>query len=158
MWFANATTLYVADEGDGINANAATNPLAGLQKWTLVNGAWRLAYIMQNGLNLGQQYDVPGYLPFLLPSTDGLRNITGRVNSDGRVTIWAVTSTVSYLAVQGGDQGADPNQLVMITDVLANTDPAVAASQSFTTIKSAAFGEVLRGVSFTPGTHHLHGK
>jgi hypothetical protein len=26
-----------------------------------------------------------------MPATDGLRNITGRVNSDGSATIWAVT-------------------------------------------------------------------
>ena len=43
------------------------------------------------------------------PATDGLRNITGKVNPNGTVTIWAVTSTVSG----GGDQGADPNQLVV---------------------------------------------
>src|ERR1035437_8382872 len=49
------------------------------------------------------------------PATDGLRNITGRVNPGGTVTIWAVTSTVSG----GGDQGADPNKLVAVTDKLA---------------------------------------
>ena len=55
------------------------------------------------------------------PATDGLRNITGQVNRDGTVTIWAVTSTVSG----GGDQGADPNQLVSVTDKLgATTLPA----------------------------------
>ena len=43
------------------------------------------------------------------PATDGLRNITGKVNPNGTVTIWGVTSTVSG----GGDQGADPNQLVV---------------------------------------------
>jgi hypothetical protein len=62
------------------------------------------------------------------------------------VTIWAITSTVSV----GGDQGADPNQLVMITDPLGATSPA--AGESFQTIKAAGFGEVLRGVSFTPGS------
>ncbi len=46
------------------------------------------------------------------PATDGLRNITGRVNPNGTVTIYAITSTVSG----GGDQGADPNKLVAITD------------------------------------------
>lgn len=57
-----------------------------------------------------------------------------------------MTSTVSA----NGDQGADPNKLVSITDVLANTDATVAANEKFTAIKSAAAGEVLRGVSFTP--------
>jgi hypothetical protein len=62
------------------------------------------------------------------------------------VTIWAITSTVSG----GGDQGADPNKLVEITDPLSATSPV--AGESFQTLRSAGFGEVLRGVSFTPGT------
>jgi uncharacterized protein (TIGR03437 family) len=146
IWFANATTLYVADEGDGVIADAATAPKAGLQKWSLINGTWQLDYVLQSGLNLGQPYSVPNYPASLNPATDGLRNLTGRLNSDGTVTLWAVTSTVSA----NGDQGADPNQLVMITDVLANTTAAGAANEQFITIKSAAAGEVLRGVSLTP--------
>jgi uncharacterized protein (TIGR03437 family) len=68
------------------------------------------------------------------------------VNSDGTVTLWAVTSTVS----SNGDQGADPNKLVMIVDALANTDPTVAAKEQFTTLTTANAGEVLRGVSLAP--------
>jgi hypothetical protein len=60
--------------------------------------------------------------------------------------IWAVTSRVSG----NGDQGADPNKLVMITDNLAAT--SLPASESFATVETARFAEVLRGVSFTPGT------
>jgi hypothetical protein len=40
----------------------------------------------------------------------------------------------------------------MITDVLANTSATVAAGESFAAVRAAAFGEVLRGVSFTPRT------
>ena len=80
--------------------------------------------------------------------TDGLRNITGRVNGDGTVTIWGITATVSG----NGDQGADPNLLVTITDGLTKTGPNPPAGESFTIVRAAAFGEVLRGVSFTPGT------
>jgi hypothetical protein len=65
------------------------------------------------------------------------------VNRDGTATIWAVTSTVSG----GGDQGADPNKLVEITDPLAATSPA--SGESFRTGQAARFAEVLRGVSFT---------
>src|ERR1700693_1401843 len=43
-----------------------------------------------------------------------------------------------------GDQGADPNKLVMINDVLANTTASAAANEQFTVVKSAAAGEVLR--------------
>jgi hypothetical protein len=152
LWFANANTLYVADEGDGTTANSATSQIAGLQKWIRVDGTWQLAYVMQNGLNLGQPYAVPNYPTALNPATDGLRNITGRNNGDGTVTIWAITSTVSA----NTDAGADPNKLVSITDVLDNTDPALASYEPFTTLMSAGFGEVLRGVSFTPGTVSKH--
>src|SRR5579864_502440 len=70
VWFANANTLYVCDEGDGtfvspaVNGNvadAASLATAGVQKWTNVNGVWQLAYVLQNGLNLGIQYSVPNY-------------------------------------------------------------------------------------------------
>ena len=164
IWFADANTLYVADEGDGSNsdatlyAHAAAQTTAGLQKWTFDATAnqWKLAYTLQRGLDLGKPYTVRNYpagnnpgtgLPWA-PATDGLRNITGRVNHDGSVTVWAITSTVSG----NGDQGADPNKLVAITDVLANTDPSVAATEKFVTLREARSGEVLRGVSFTPGT------
>ncbi len=146
IWFANATTLYVADEGDGAAADAAISTKAGLQKWSLVNGAWQLDYVLQNGLNLGQPYTIANYPTALNPATAGLRNITGRVNSDGTATIWAVTSTVSA----NGDQGADPNKLVTINDVLANTTAAGAANEAFTTLRTANWGEVLRGVSLAP--------
>jgi hypothetical protein len=165
VWFADAKTLYVADEGNGTNTfdpasgkytAAATQTGAGLQKWVFDTalGAWKLAYVLQAGLNLGVPYTVANYptgqnpktgLPWA-PAADGLRNIIGRVNRDGTATIWAVTSTVSG----NGDQGADPNQLVMITDHLAAT--SAPAGESFATIRTARFGEVLRGVSFTPGT------
>jgi len=101
-------------------------------------------------------YTVPGFptgtnaatgLPWS-PATDGLRNLTGRVDDWGNATIWALTSTVSG----NGDTGADPGRLVVIEDSLNNTDPTVAAKEKFHTLRTAGFGEVLRGVSFTPGT------
>jgi hypothetical protein len=162
IWFANPDTLYVADEGNGATTYsaasgsytaAAAQTTAGLQKWVLSNGTWKLAYTLTGGLDLGAPYSVRGYpagtnpatgLPWA-PATDGLRNITGRVGPGGTVTIWAVTSTVSG----GGDQGADPNKLVAVTDKLAAVTPP---AESFKTIRAAGFGEVLRGVSFTPGT------
>ncbi len=148
IWFANATTLYVADEGDGTLLNATTSKNSGLQKWVLTNGVWNKVYVLQNGLNLGQQYGVANYPTALNPATDGLRNIAGRVNADGTVTVWATTSTVS----SNGDQGADPNKLVAINDILVNTDPAIAAAEQFWTVKTAGYAEVLRGVSLTPGS------
>ena len=146
IFFANATTLYVADEGTGVAADAATSKAAGIQKWTLVNGTWQLLYVMQAGLNLGQAYTVANYPVSLNPSTDGIRNLAGRVNADGTVNLYGVTSTVS----SNGDQGADPNLLVTVTDTLANTNATTGAAQKFAILKSAGYKEVLRGVSFTP--------
>jgi uncharacterized protein (TIGR03437 family) len=148
IWFANATTLYVADEGDGVVADAAGSTTAGLQKWTLAGGTWKMAYVLQNGLNLGQPYSVANYPAAINPATAGLRNITGVVNSNGTVTVYAVTSTVSA----NGDQGADPNKLVSITDTLANTTAAGAASETFTTLRTANAGEVLRGIAWAPNS------
>ena len=166
IWFANATTVYVADEGNGDNTSfsggkytkAAAQTLAGLQKWTFnVNTQqWKRAYTLQAGLNLGVPYTVASYptgsnpatgLPWA-PATDGLRNITGVVNGDGTATIYAITSTVSG----NGDQGADPNKLVAITDSLGAAGPTPPSGESFTTVRAAGNLEVLRGVSFTPGT------
>jgi hypothetical protein len=163
LWFANADTLYVADEGNGDNTystttntytGAAAQTTAGLQKWVFNGTSWNLAYTLDTGLKLGVPYTVAGYpsgdnpatgLPWA-PATDGLRNITGRVNPNGTVTIWGITSTVSG----NGDQGADPNKLVSITDQVTATAPG--ASESFHTVRTAPDRQVLRGVSFTPGT------
>ena len=105
MWFANARTLYLADEGSGdntystttgqyTNATETAQPAAGLEKWVFDSSSqsWTLAYTLQNGLDLGQPYTIPGYptgdnaatgLPWA-PATDGLRGLTGRVNRDSR--------------------------------------------------------------------------
>ncbi|MFZ1085753.1 MAG: hypothetical protein WAN35_12385 [Terracidiphilus sp.] len=181
LWFANATTLYVADEGDGVNtydpvsntytdadgtvSNLGVYNTGGLQKWIFnaTTHTWQLAYTLTNGLNLGIPYTVFDYptgdntfvdgtnLPWA-PATDGLRSIIGTVIGNRiqgySVVLWATSSTVSG----DGDEGADPNKLYMITDRLANTSAAVAANESFVDLRDATGGEVLRGVSFTPGT------
>jgi hypothetical protein len=164
LWFADANTLYVADEGDGyaggadLYTHAAAQTTAGLQKWVFNAGTktWQMAYVLKNGLGIGTPYTVANYptgnnpatkLPWA-PATDGLRNITGLVGPDGLVAIYGVTSTVSG----NGDQGADPNRLFVVVDFVPNTDPSVAARLPFFEVRDAQFGEVLRGVSFTPGT------
>jgi hypothetical protein len=146
IWFADASTLYVADEGSGAVADASKSTTAGLQKWSLVDDTWKLDYVLQNGLELGVPYSVAGLDSAFYPATDGLRNLTGKVNGDGTVTLYAITSTVSG----SGDQGADPNRLVSITDLLSNTSATLAANEKFSVIDQAKAGEVLRGVSFAP--------
>ncbi len=176
LWFANKDTLYVADEGAGDNTYdattntytaAAASTTAGLQKWSFNSsaGEWQLDYVLQGGLNLGTPYSVKpnhqgdqyptglnstdggGGLPWA-PATDGLRGLTGRVNKNGTVTLWASTSTVSG----GGDQGADPNKLVEITDNLGATTASQVTGEDFHTVIPATYGVVVRGVAFTPGT------
>jgi hypothetical protein len=160
IWFANQKTLYVCDEGDGMLVTPAVNgnvadatslATAGVQKWILRHGSWQMAYVLQNGLNIGVPYSVANYPSDLSPATGGCRNITGHVGEDGMVTIYAVTSTISA----SGDQGADPNLLVKVTDRLdAATAPQGNENHGslghFVTIRAAQAGEVFRGVAFAP--------
>jgi hypothetical protein len=161
IWFANATTLYVCDEGDLVYtpnqvingkanvADAGTLATAGLQKWVLASGSktWVREYVIQNGLNLGAPYSVPNYPASIEPATGGCRNIIGVVNHDGTATIYAITSTIS----QNGDNGADPNKLVKVTDSISATQAASKGDlDSFETIRSARAGEAFRGVALAP--------
>jgi DNA/RNA endonuclease YhcR with UshA esterase domain len=155
LFFADANTLYVCDEGDGtlvspVNGNVAdaqSLATAGLQKWSLVNGTWKMQYVLQNGLNIGVPYSIAGYPSSLNPATGGCRNITGVHNNDGTVTIFAITSTIST----NGDTGADPNKLVKVTDRVSDTTlPSGNGLGQFTTIRAAQAGEVLRGVALAP--------
>jgi hypothetical protein len=143
LFFADENTLYVCDEGDGVAADAAQGT-GGVQKWSYSNGSWHMLYVLQDGLDLGVPYAISNYPS---PATDGCRNLTGNVNGRGTVDLYAVTSTVSA----SGDQGADPNRLVKVTDLLrATTLPNGNGLGHFTTIRSAESGEVFRGVSFAP--------
>jgi hypothetical protein len=161
IWFADANTLYVCDEGDGtlvtpaVNGNVAdaqSQASAGVQKWLRVNGTWTLQYVLQDGLNIGVPYSVANYPASLDPATGGCRNMTGRRNGDGTATLYAITSTISA----NGDQGADPNKLVKVTDLLkATTLPLNGADAGdglghFVTIRSAQAGEVFRGIALAP--------
>jgi hypothetical protein len=168
IWFANPTTLYVADEGAGDNTYssttntytaAAASTTAGLQKWVFdsATNQWNLAYTLQNGLNLGVPYTPRGYpsginsatgLPWAA-ATDGLRNLTGHVNPNGTVNLYASTSTVSG----SGDQGADPNALVSITDNVAAT--SLPSAERFHTLMAPTNKQVVRGVSFAPSTRRV---
>jgi hypothetical protein len=127
FFFANPTTLYVADEGNSTitlptdsqtETTLTTDPLAGLQKWVLVPGSspyWQLVYVITDGLQINQPQNVKGYgVPTF---TTGLRNLTGKVNGDGTVTIYAITAQTS--TVSGGEP--DPTKLVAVTDEIAAT-------------------------------------
>jgi hypothetical protein len=141
LWFANADTLYVADEGDGVIADAGLDPNAGLEKWSFNGTQWVLDYTLQAGLGLGTDYTLGDYPA---TATDGLRNITGVINSDGTVSIYGATSTVS----NSGDQGADPNEIVAIIDDLADT--TLPTDEDFSVLDGPEYGVVYRGVASDP--------
>jgi hypothetical protein len=88
-----------------------------------------------------------------------LRNLTGQVNKNGTVTIYAITAQTS--TVSGGEP--DPTKLVAVTDEIAATHlPADGGDGSgdwggkpaldqFVTLQQSRSGEVFRGVAFAPG-------
>ena len=143
LYFGNATTLFVADEGDGVRMGVAgkVTSFAGLQEWKLVNGNWSLAQTFQQGL-VGQ-VATPSGLTWQVQQ-DGLRNITGKQNADGSFTIYATTSTVSNELTH--DLGADPNEIVSITV----GDGSTATNTSFSVLETAAAGQRFGGVALAP--------
>lgn len=156
LFFANDHTLYVTDEGTGNSADAAH---AGLEKWILgSNGTWTLAYTLTGGLIGKVDTGLVGYdgeYPDV--TTIGLRNLTGVVNGDGTVTLWAATATSSA----SGDNGADPNRIVEITDeVAATTLTGKVAGETFRTIAGPTYGTVYRGVAYVAASdqHQDHGR
>jgi hypothetical protein len=144
VFFANATTMYVTDEGSGSSVDAAQH--AGLQKWSLIDGAWKLDYVLTEGLIGTVDSNLVGYdgqYPDV--TTTGLRNLAGSTNGDGTVSLWATTSTSSA----SGDNGADPNKVVRIIDKLdATTFAGSVAKETFQTIAGPTYGTVYRGVAY----------
>jgi hypothetical protein len=144
VFFANANTMYVTDEGSGNSTDKTSH--GGLQKWSLVNGTWLLDYILTAGLIGTSDSTVTGYDGHYPDTTTvGLRNLTGVVRNGGLVTLWATTSTAST----SGDQGADPNKVVRINDVLsATTMTGRVMSERFKTVMGPTYGTVYRGVAY----------
>jgi hypothetical protein len=157
LWFANSTTLYVADEGSGASSDFGATPTTqagGLDKYSLVGNTWVLDYELKGSL-IGSSYTVNGSGAVcgglsacsLTTTTDGLRNLTGKVNANGTVTLYAVTSTEGSVL---GDAGADPNQIVSITDTLADTSALQVTGENYNVLDTAALGQVYRGVAVAP--------
>jgi hypothetical protein len=142
LFFANPTTLYVADEGTGTSADTSLH--AGLQKWSLVNGTWTLDYVLRKNL-IGTTYSVgSGGSTWPTVTTIGLRGLAGRVNANGTVTLWGVTATKSA----SGDNGADPNEVVQITDLLSATLSASVSGEQFSVLDGPVYGQRYGGVAY----------
>jgi autotransporter passenger strand-loop-strand repeat protein len=128
-FFANATTLYVADGGDPKEGGLGDG---GLQKWSLVNNSWTLDYTLSAGLNMIPDTQASG--------TTGLVGLTGTVEGSS-VVLYATNETVAE---------TDPTFLYAITDNLAAT--TAPSGESFTLLETAAPGTLIRGVAFAPST------
>ena len=141
FFFANASTLYVADSGSPKNTSG-TSALGdgGLQKWVNSaadgSGTWSLEYTLSAGLNLvpNTQADNPTG-----DDTTGLLGLTGEVIGN-EVELFATNYTIGDL---------DPTYLYGITDVLSATS---SANESFTELAEAPADSNFKGVSFAPTT------
>jgi hypothetical protein len=149
LYEGNATISTTNVSGHPVT-NLVSDPLAGLQKWVLANNVWQLEYVLQAGFELNEPRRLAGYP---VPTyTTGLRNITGHVNRDGTVTVYAITAQTS--SISSGEP--DPTKLVMTTDALAATalptddDHHDGSLEKFVTLETSRSGEVYRGVAFAP--------
>jgi hypothetical protein len=140
-FFANSTTLYVADSGQPKNGNANKAALGegGLQKWSLVSGSWQLDYDLVAGLSLANNANANSSTPNA-PGVTGLFGLTGQVVG-GQVELFATSYGLNELS---------QSFLYEITDNLSDTTIAQAGSESFTTLLAADPGEDIRGVAFAP--------
>jgi hypothetical protein len=141
FFFANATTMYVADSGSPKNGSAGAAALGegGLQKWSLVGGAWVLDYDLVNGLGLVDSATANSATPKAAGVT-GLLGLAGEVVG-GQVELFATSYGLNELS---------PSSLYEITDTLAYTTIIQASGESFTTLYSAPAGTSIRGVAFSP--------
>jgi hypothetical protein len=130
-FFANASTLYVADSGV-TKQTSATSTLGdgGLQKWSDIGGTWTLDYTLADGLSLVANTAASG--------TTGLIGLTGKVVGD-QVLLYATNYTV-------GD--TDQTYLFGITDALAAMSKP--NGESFSILATAPADSTFKGVSFAP--------
>jgi hypothetical protein len=141
FFFANATTMYVADSGQPKSGqpDAAALGEGGLQKWSLVGGVWELDYDLYAGLDLVDNATATPATP-TLPGVTGLFGLTGEVVG-GQVELFATSYGLNELST---------SYLYEITDTLSDTTYAQASDESFTTLYSAPSGIDIRGVAFAP--------
>jgi hypothetical protein len=142
-WFANPTTMYVSDEGSGDATDVSLH--GGIDKYSLVGGTWQLDYVLQGSL-IGSSTAFASYGSVV---TTGLRQINGVDNPNGTVTIYGVTATTDSImdGSNSMDAGADPNEVVDITDVLADTTASEVTGENYDVFAAASLGTVYRGVA-----------
>ena len=141
FFFANATTLYIADSGSPKNGqpDSAGVGAGGLQKWVLMNGVWSMVYDLTDMLNLVDNAGANSATP-TAPGVTGLFGLTGEV----------VGGNVELFATSYGLNELSPSYLYEVTDSLANQSSAAAAAEPFTQLYAAPSGTSIRGVAFAP--------
>ncbi len=139
FFFADSTTLYVADGGAPKQGGLGDG---GLQKWSLVNGTWKLDYTLSTGLD-GTTGLVSNASGATSTGDTGLIGLTGSVNAaTGAVTLFTTTVPLNDL----GDTG-----LYAITDTLADTTATQASSEAFSELLAGTTGSInIRGVAPAP--------
>jgi hypothetical protein len=144
FFYANSTTLYVADSGEPKNGSSSgtagvqNDGDGGLQKWSLVNGNWQLDYTLSVGLNLVLNDDDQNISN--QHGVSGLYGLAGKVVGNS-VELFAT----SYVL---GD--TDPTFLYGISDTLSATSASQVTSEVFTTLERAPTDSEFKGVSFAP--------
>jgi hypothetical protein len=135
-FFANATTLYIADGGIPKEKGVGDG---GLQKWTYNTGTstWILDYTLSKGLNLVNNTSAT-------VGTSGLIGLTGTVLANGTVMLYTTNETISDL---------DQKYLFDIADTLSATTLPV--NEVFNTLVVAAPDTNIRGVAFAPSASTL---
>ena len=133
FFFANPTTLYVADTGLPKTVGLSDG---GLQKWTYNNttSAWVLDYTLT-----ASTFVASTQTSSVTDGETGLASIAGKVNADGTVTLFGT----SYTA---GD--ADPDGLYGVVDTLANT--TASSGESLTELATSGAQSDFKGVAFIP--------
>jgi hypothetical protein len=143
FFYANATTLYVADSGDPKNgsssgtAGAQNDGDGGLQKWSLVNGTWKLDYTLASGLNLVLNGNDGATVEH---GVSGLYGLTGKVVG-GQVELFATSYVLS---------DTDQTYLYGISDTLSATSASQVTGENFTTLEAAPADAEFKGVSLAP--------
>jgi len=144
FFYANPSTLYVADSGSPKNgANAAGLGEGGLQKWVNSksdgSGTWTLVYDLDNGLDLTAQSNATSSDP-TAPGITGLFGLTGEVVGD-QVELFATTYGLNELS---------ESELVEVTDLVSNANYTTGDAEAFNVLYQAPSDTLIRGVAFAP--------
>jgi hypothetical protein len=138
FFFANSTTLYVADSGSPKNTSGtSTLGDGGLQKWTFNGTAWVLDYTLSAGLSLVEN---PTSDAADTDGTTGLYGLTGLVVGN-EVELFATNYTIADL---------DQTYLYGITDALSDTTASQVSGETFTVLDTAPADSNFKGVAFAP--------